>query len=85
MEDNSKDFWCYIILALIGGFIGLQEFYVRKYVAGIFAVLFCWTCIPAIVAFVEAIYWLFLGKNEFNKEFNRLNFIPNKGKILLED
>lgn len=82
MENNNKGFWNYIALAILGGSIGLQEFYVRKYVAGIFAVLFCWTCIPAIVALIEAFVWLFKGKDKFNIEFN----IPqDTNKIILKD
>lgn len=65
----EKNFWCFILLALYGGFIGLQEFYLKRYVAGAFALIFSWTCIPAIVAFVEALYWLFTGPEEFKKKY----------------
>lgn len=41
------NYWCFIILALVGGFFGLQEFYRGNVGLGILAVLFCWTCIPA--------------------------------------
>lgn len=79
---NNKGFWNYIALAALAGGIGLQEFYVRKYVAGIFAVLFCWTCIPAIVAYIEILVWIFKGKDKFNITFN----IPkDSNKIILKD
>ena len=65
-----KNFWCFIILALVGGFIGLQEFYRNNIVLGVLAVLFCWTCIPAIVAWIEAIVWLFRGEYWFNDVYN---------------
>ena len=64
------NFWCFIILALFGGFFGLQEFYRGNIGLGILAVLFCWTCIPALVAFIEAIVWLFKGPDEFNLKYN---------------
>ena len=67
------NFWCFIILCFMGGFIGLQEFYRGKIGLGVFAVLFFWTGIPAIVAFIEAGVWLFRGEYEFNKEFGTLN------------
>ena len=67
------NFWCFIILCIMGGFMGLQEFYRGKIGLGIFAVLFFWTGIPAIVAFIEAVVWLFRGEDEFNKEFDTLN------------
>ncbi len=67
------NFWCFIILCIMGGFMGLQEFYRGKIGLGVFAVLFFWTGIPAIVAFIEAVVWLFRGEDEFNKEFDTLN------------
>jgi len=69
-------YWNAIILAIIGGAIGLQEFYVGRTVLGIFAVLFCWTCIPAIVALVEAIIWLFEGEESFDNKFNKKSNKP---------
>ena len=62
-----KSFWIFIVLALVGGGIGLQEFYRGKITLGVVAVLFCWTGIPALVAVIEAIVWLFRGEEEFNK------------------
>ena len=59
------NFWCFIVLCLIAGFIGLQEFYRGKVALGILAVLFFWTGIPCLVALIEAIVWLFRGDNEF--------------------
>ena len=67
------NFWCFIILCIMGGFMGLQEFYRGKIGLGVFAVLFFWTGIPAIVSFIEAVVWLFRGEDEFNKEFDTLN------------
>ena len=67
------NFWRFIILCFMGGFIALQEFYRGKIGLGVFAVLFFWTGIPAIVAFIEAVVWLFRGEYEFNKEFGTLN------------
>ena len=62
----KKSFWNFIVLALIGGFIGLQEFYRDRSPLGVLAVLFCWTGIPALVAFIEAVVWLFRGEEVFN-------------------
>ena len=64
------NFWCFIILCFVGGFIGLQEFYRKKIGLGILAVLFFWTCIPSIVAFIEGLVWLFRGENEFYMRYN---------------
>ncbi len=59
------NFWCFIILCFVGGFIGLQEFYRGKVALGILAVLFFWTCIPSVVAFIEGLVWLFRGEDKF--------------------
>lgn len=64
-----KKFWNFIALSILGGGIGLQEFYAGRTALGILAVLFCWTAIPALVAYIEAIVWLFRGKEEFEKRF----------------
>lgn len=68
---KRQRFWSFIVLAIIGGFFGLQEFYMERWVLGVLAVLFCWTCIPAVVAFVEAIVWLFRGEDEFYYQLNK--------------
>ena len=67
---KKLNYWCFLILALIGGFIGLQEFYRRREGLGILAVIFCWTFIPFIVATIEALVWLFKGPDEFDLKYN---------------
>ena len=64
-----KKYWNFIAIAVLGGVFGLQEFYMERWVLGVLAVLFWWTCIPAVVAFVEAIVWLFRGEGEFFRKF----------------
>ena len=62
-----KKFWNFIAIAVLGGVFGLQEFYMNRIGLGIAAVLFWWTCIPAVIAFIEAMVWLFKGEEEFNR------------------
>lgn len=45
----------YCLLALFLGGIGVHKFYAGKIGAGICYLLFCWTFIPGIIAFIEAI------------------------------
>ena len=62
-----KKFWNFIAIAVLGGVFGLQEFYMNRIGLGIAAVLFWWTCIPAVIAFIESLVWLFKGEEEFNR------------------
>lgn len=45
----------YAILALFVGGLGIHKFYAGQTGMGIIYLLFCWSFIPAIVAFIEAI------------------------------
>lgn len=47
--------WTYVLLTFFLGGIGFHKFYVGKTRSGILYLLFCWTFIPVIVAFVEFI------------------------------
>ena len=45
----------YALLAFFVGGLGVHKFYVGKIGLGIVYLLFCWTAIPSIIAFIEAI------------------------------
>ena len=68
--DKKVYYYDAILLAILGGIIGLQEFYLKRYVLGCLAVLFCWTGIPALVALIEVFVWLFNGDKDFDKKHN---------------
>lgn len=48
----------YCLLAFFLGGIGVHKFYAGKIGTGILFLLFCWTFIPAIIAFIEFIIGL---------------------------
>lgn len=54
-KDKKVNKIVYVLLALILGGVGIHKFYAGKLFQGILYVLFSWTLIPAIVAFIEAI------------------------------
>lgn len=68
--NRNINYWGAIILALLFGSFGVQEFYTKHLVRGILAIVFWWTLIPGIVAFIQACYWLYIGENEFNNKYN---------------
>ncbi len=60
------------ILALLLGGLGIHRFYLSQPGWGIAYLLFCWTCIPPIVAFVEALILFFMSDREFDARYNSL-------------
>lgn len=58
-----------IILALLLGGLGAHKFYLDRSGQGIFYVLFCWTFIPAIIAFIEAIIYATMSDEAFHAAY----------------
>lgn len=53
------------LLALFLGGIGVHKFYLGQVGAGIVYILFCWTCIPSFIAFIEGIIYLSSSDHNF--------------------
>ncbi len=60
-----------ILLCFFGGGLGIHKFYLGENVAGILYLLFCWTCIPALIAFVEFFGLIIMSDTEFNTKYNK--------------
>ena len=56
------------ILALILGGLGVHKFYLGKWGLGLLYLLFCWTYIPSVIAFVEGIMYLVSSDENFAKK-----------------
>ena len=54
------------VLAIFLGGLGIHKFYMGKIGWGVVYLLFCWTGVPAIVALVEGIIYLFSDDTTFN-------------------
>lgn len=58
------------ILAFFLGGIGGHKFYLGRGGQGIVYLIFCWTFIPALIAFVDAIMLLTMSEGDFNLKYN---------------
>ena len=58
------------LLAFFLGGIGIHKFYLGKIGWGILYLIFCWTCIPMILGFIEGILLITYSKKIFDKKFN---------------
>lgn len=59
------------LLAIFLGSFGIHKFYLGKGWSGLIYILFCWTCIPGFIAFIEGILYLLMTDSEFNYKYNR--------------
>ena len=57
------------LLAIFLGGIGAHKFYLGKWFQGLIYLAFCWTGIPAIVAFLEGIYYFFMNDDDFQEKY----------------
>ncbi len=58
------------ILALFLGGLGVHRFYLNQIGLGFLYLLFCWTFIPSIIAFIDFIIFLTMGEGSFNNKYN---------------
>ena len=61
-----------ILLCFFLGSFGIHSFYLGRVGAGILALLFCWTFIPALVAFIQFIILLCMSDTEFKEKYCRI-------------
>lgn len=57
------------LLAFFLGGIGVHKFYLGKIAQGFLYLLFCWTFIPALIAFVEFIIYLCDTDENFARKY----------------
>ena len=58
-----------VLAFFLGGF-GVHHFYLGNPAIGVLYLLFCWTFIPAIIAFVEFIVFLVMPEKDFDARYN---------------
>lgn len=69
-----KDKTVAALLALFLGGFGMHKFYLGRIGMGIFYLLFCWTLLPALISFFEAIMLLTMSQRVFDAKYNGDSF-----------
>jgi len=67
--QGSKNRIAAALLALFLGGLGVHKFYLGKIGQGFLYIIFCWTFIPSVIAFVEFILYLFQSDEDFARKY----------------
>ncbi|MCE3026860.1 TM2 domain-containing protein [Salinicola sp. DM10] len=68
---SGRSKWSAAILAFFLGGFGVHRFYLGQPIVGLIYLLFCWTLVPALIAFFEFIYFLVISEEKFDLQYNR--------------
>ncbi len=64
-----------LLLTFFLGWIGVHKFYLRRYVAGTFYMVFCGTMIPGIIAFVEFIIYACTSEDDLREKYPSVSIV----------
>lgn len=67
--SGSKSRVTAALLAFFLGGFGAHKFYLGRVAAGFLYLIFCWTFIPAIIAFIEFIIYLTMSDEAFSEKY----------------
>ncbi|MBD2772313.1 NINE protein [Iningainema tapete] len=73
-----------ILICFFVGWLGIHKFYLGNNLAGVLYLLFCWTFIPSIIAFVEFFILAFMSDADFNAKYNK-GMAPAGGAVSAQD
>lgn len=69
-----------VVLAFFLGGFGAHRFYLGQSGRGILYLVFCWTFIPAIIAFIDFFCLLLMSDEEFNRKYNCM-MVPQQAPV----
>ena len=72
VAPNGKSRIATVLFAFFLGGLGGHKFYLGQVGMGILYLLFCWTLIPALVAFIESILFLTMSDEVFNQKYGQM-------------
>ncbi|MGG7439901.1 TM2 domain-containing protein [Chryseobacterium arthrosphaerae] len=58
------------LLAFFLGGLGIHRFYLGQNIMGILYLVFCWTFIPALIAFFDFFVFISMSESRFNYKYN---------------
>ena len=71
VASNGKSRIVAALLAFFLGWFGAHKFYLGQIGWGLWYLLLFWTCIPAILAFIDFIYLLCISDKTFNQQYGQ--------------
>jgi len=66
-----KNKWISVILALWLGGLGAHKFYLGKYAQGVIYLVLCWTFVPFVIAWIEAVVYAFTPEEGFSERYSQ--------------
>ena len=69
---NGKSKLAAVLFALFLGSFGIHKFYLRRVGMGVLYLLLCWTFIPTVLGFIDAILLLIMNDEDFNRKYGTI-------------
>jgi TM2 domain-containing membrane protein YozV len=69
VAPNGKSKLAAILFAVFLGSFGFHKFYLGSVGMGVLYLIFCWTFIPSVLGFIDAILLLIMSDEDFNRKY----------------